>query len=156
MLTQDEREMLIKRIAAFPDELEALVGPLSADELIARPLVGEWSIAQNVHHCADSHMNSYVRCKLIATEDNPTLKPYNEQQWAEFADGSATNIEVSLSLLKSLHTRWVTFWQNLPDEAWSRTGLHPKSGLVTLDEQLQLYVAHGEAHIQQIKRNLAA
>ena len=136
--------------------MKSEVSPLSADELTARPLAEEWSIAQNVHHCADSHMNSYVRCKLIATEDNPTLKPYNEQQWAEFADGSAANIQVSLSLLKSLHARWVTFWQNLPDEAWSRTGVHPESGLVTLDEQLQLYVAHGDAHVEQIKRNLAA
>ena len=115
MLTQAAREMLIKRIAAFPEELEALVTPLNAEELTARPLAGEWSIAQNVHHCADSHINSYVRCKLIATEDDPTLKPYNEQQWAELTDGSAPNIEVSLSLLRSLHMRWVSFWQNLPD-----------------------------------------
>ena len=101
-------------------------------------------------------MNSYIRCKLIASEDHPPLKPYDQDRWARFADGSAADVTASLALLRSLHRRWALFWETLPDEAWTRTGQHPESGAVSLDDQLELYADHGEAHIDQIQRTLAA
>lgn len=101
-------------------------------------------------------MNSYIRCKLIATEDNPPLKPYDQDRWATFADAQGADVAVSLALLKSLHARWVVFWEHLPEEAWERAGFHPDHGAVTLADQLRLYAAHGEGHIDQITRTLAA
>jgi hypothetical protein len=101
-------------------------------------------------------MNSYIRCKLIATEEHPPLKPYDQDRWANFADAGAADISSSLALLQSLHARWVIFWETLPDDAWTRTGHHPEAGTVTLERQLAGYAAHGEAHIEQITRTLAA
>lgn len=151
-----DRKEAIERIRRLPEQVEAMVAGLSPDELTARPLAGEWSVAQNVHHLADSHINSYVRCKLMATEENPALKPYDEAAWARFADGSGAELSDSLALLKALHARWVQFWETLPEDAWQRTGFHPDSGKVTLARQLELYVSHGEAHLDQIRRTLAA
>lgn len=151
----DRRES-IERIRRLPQQLEELVAGLSTAALTAKPLPGEWTVAQNVHHLADSHINSYVRCKLMATEESPTLKPYDEAAWARFADGSSAELSDSLALLKALHARWAQFWESLPEEAWQRTGLHPESGEVTLARQLELYVSHGEAHLDQIRRTLAA
>ena len=153
----NERQALIEKIRDFPAELTALVADLTAEQLIAPTSDGEWTVAQNVHHIPDSHMNSYIRCKLIATEDRPTLKPYNEKLWAQFADATGADLTVSLALLKALHARWVVFWQTLPDEAWGRQGYHPANEMtVTLDDMLRDYVAHGEAHLDQIRRTLAA
>ena len=140
----------------LPQQVEALVSGLAPEELTASPLADEWTVAQNVHHLVDSHINSYVRCKLMATEENPTLKPYDEGAWARLADGSSADLSDSLTLLKALHAHWVQFWENLPAEAWQRTGLHPESGAVTLARQLDLYAAHGEAHLEQIRRTLTA
>jgi hypothetical protein len=152
-----DRQTLIEKLRQFPAELEALVTGLSEEQLLTPALDGEWTIAQNVHHIPDSHMNSYIRCKLIATEDNPTLKPYDETQWSQFADASGPDLSTSLALLQALHTRWVIFWQSLPPDAWSRTGYHPgNNATVTLDDMLRDYVAHGEAHLDQIRRTLAA
>ncbi|MBX3052088.1 MAG: DinB family protein [Caldilineaceae bacterium] len=151
-----DRILLIDKIRRLPAQIARLIDRLSDAQLTARPLAGEWSVAQNVHHLADSHMNSYIRCKLIATEEHPTLKPYDQEIWAEMADASGPNVTVSLSLLTALHSRWVVFWETLPADAWARTGFHPESGDVTLDDQLQLYAAHGEAHIDQITRTIAA
>ncbi len=156
MSLSGDRIEAIERIRRLPEQVEAMVAGLSPEELTARPLAGEWSIAQNVHHLADSHINSYVRCKLMATEENPALKPYDEAAWARFADGSSPDLSDSLALLKALHARWVLFWETLPEEAWQRTGFHPESGEVTLARQLDLYVSHGEAHLDQIRRTLAA
>ena len=150
------REEAIEKIHSLPQQVEELVSGLSPQELTAKTLPNEWTVAQNVHHIADSHINSYVRCKLIATEENPTLKPYDEDAWALLSDGSSADLSDSLALLKALHARWVRFWENLPDDVWQRTGQHPQSGAVTLARQLELYVEHGEAHLEQIRRTLAA
>ncbi len=150
------REAAIEKIRRLPQQVEELVSGLSPQELTAKPLAGEWTVAQNVHHIADSHINSYMRCKLMATEDNPTLKPYDEGAWALLTDGGSDDLSDSIALLKALHARWVQFWENLPEDAWQRTGMHPESGAVTLARQLELYVEHGEAHLDQIRRTLAA
>ncbi len=147
------RQQQIDQLRDLPSRVADLVRDLSAAQLTARPIDGEWSIAQNVHHLADSHLNSYVRCKLIATEDRPTLRPYNEAAWGELPDATSADIGDSLALLEHLHARWVNFWQSLGDEAWQRTGYHPGDDrTVTLADQLRLYVEHGEAHVQQIQR----
>lgn len=155
-MTAQERLLLIDKIRHLPTQLEELVIGLSVPELTTHFLANEWTVAQNVHHLADSHMNSYIRCKLILTEENPPLKPYDQDAWAALPDAQSAEIATSLTLLKQLHARWVTFWETLPTGAWGRTGVHPENGSMTLDAILRSYAAHGEAHIEQITRTLAA
>jgi len=151
-----ERQGLIAKIRALPDSLEALVGGLSAEQLSTAYLAGEWTVAQNVHHLADAHANSYVRCKLVLTEDNPTFKPFDHDAWADLPDARDPDVGASLRLLQALHGRWARFWESLPDEAWARAGFHPESGPMSLDDLLRIYAAHGEGHLDQIRRTLAA
>ena len=156
MPTAHERQALIEHIRALPEQIAALTAELSAAQLTTHFLPGEWTVAQNVHHLADSHMNAYVRCKLIATEDHSTLKPYDQDRWAEFAEAQSADLSPSLALLRGLHARWAAFWAALPAEAWARAGLHPEHGEMTLDDILASYAAHGLGHIDQIRRTLAA
>lgn len=155
-MTASERQPLIEKIAQLPDQVAQLVAPLTPVQRIARPLMPEWSVAQNMHHLVDSHLNSYVRCKLIATEHRPPLKPYDQDAWAAFPDASDADISVSLSLLKNLHQRWAYFFRTLPDEAWARVGLHPENGEMSLDRILRVYVQHGEDHLAQMQRTISA
>ena len=134
MKNEQDRTILIEKIRQLPNEIEALVNGLTPAQLTAHFLAGEWSVAQNVHHLADSHMNSYVRCKLIATEDNPTFRPYDQDLWAELPDAKTAELSVSMALLRSLHLRWVLFWESLSEAEWQRAGLHPDDGMVTLAE----------------------
>jgi hypothetical protein len=151
-----ERRAQIARLAALPERVEGLVAGLTAEQLTTPYDSGEWTIAQNVHHLCDSHMNSYIRCKLMATEDEPFLKPYDQDRWAEFTDASAFDLTASLVLLRSLHTRWVIFWEHLPEDAWTRTGRHGSGKVVTLAYQLEAYAQHGEDHLDQMQRVLVA
>jgi hypothetical protein len=155
MLTDAQRQESIDQIRQLPSQLAALVCDLTPAQLTTHYLPAEWSVAQNIHHLADSHMNSYVRCKLIVTEENPTFKPYDQDAWAALPDAQSADISTSLTLLTQLHARWVLFWKALPSDAWARTGFHPESGPVTLEDQLHLYAAHGLAHVEQITRTLA-
>lgn len=95
-------------------------------------------------------MNSYVRFKLAATEDSPTVKSYDEALWAELPDASLTDITPSLTLLESLHRRWVAFLRSLPNEQFERTFRHPEIGTVSLDRNLALYAWHGRHHVAHI------
>jgi hypothetical protein len=155
-MTDAERTAMIDAIARLPEQLEAQVAGLGRAELTTPFLAGEWTVAQNVHHLVDSHANAYVRCKLILTEDQPTLKPYDQDAWAALPDASDAEIAVSLAILRGLHDRWARFWRALPPEAFARTGFHPENGPMSLDRILRGYAEHGEAHLDQIRRTLAA
>ena len=156
MLNATERRGLIEKVRALPSQVAQLTAGLSATQLTTHYLSDEWTVAQNVHHLVDSHLNSYVRCKLIATEERPTFRPYDQDTWAALPDAAQADITDSLAILRHLHARWVVFWEGLAEEDWGRTGFHPDSGIVTLADQLQLYADHGEGHLDQMARTLAA
>jgi hypothetical protein len=156
MVSAQERALQIEAIRQLPYQIEYLVGALSPDELRGTFLAGEWTAAQNVHHLVDSHLNSYVRCKLIATEEEPSLKPYDQDRWAALPDAADGDVTPSIQMLHGLHARWTQFWATLPEGAWQRTGVHEVNGPVTLESILKLYAWHGEAHIEQIRRTVAA
>ena len=150
MLSAAERLEKIARIESLPSILEAAVRGLTDSQLDTPYREGGWTVRQVVHHLADSHMNAFVRVKLIVTENNPLLKPYNQDHWAATIDGRTLPLQSSLLILKGLHERWVTLLKSLPDDAWSRTAQHPEMGPVTLERQLIIYSAHGDRHVGQI------
>jgi hypothetical protein len=156
MLTTEERAMKIARLASLPALLCELVNGLSVAQLTTHYLAGEWTVAQNVHHLGDSHMNSFIRVKLILTEDHPTLRPYDQDAWALTPEANDPDLTPSLTLLTGLHARWVRLFSALDAAQWRRTGFHPENGDVLLEDILTTYAAHGEAHIDQIRRTLAA
>jgi hypothetical protein len=111
---------------------------------------GGWTVRQVVHHVPDSHMNAYIRFKLALTEDNPTIKPYDEAAWALLADTAHTPIQESLALLDALHRRWVVLLESLAPGDFARRLTHPEHGPVTLEWMLQLYAWHGRHHTAHV------
>jgi hypothetical protein len=149
-LSEAERSGLVQQIADAPANLRSATTALSETQLDTPYRPGGWTVRQVVHHVPDSHMNSYVRFKLALTEDEPTIKPYAEDRWAELADTPATPIEVSLTLLESLHNRWVRLLRSLTPEQWKRTFRHPDLGPLNLEKTLALYAWHGRHHVAHI------
>jgi exoribonuclease II len=156
MLSAEQRQAYIQTIATLPQKLEAAIAALNEKQLTTPFLAGEWSVVQNVHHMADSHMNSFIRLKMILTEDNPTIKPYNQDAWVNMVDEVSLDMENSLSILRGLHRRWVMVFENLNSDDWQRTGYHPEIGTVSVDDMLETYAAHCRDHLAQIERTLAA
>src|SRR6266478_4028861 len=129
----------IDEIAAAPAQLRAVVEGLSLQQLYTPYRPGGWTVRQVVHHLPDSHLNSYVRFRLALTENEPTIKPYDEARWAELLDARTAPVELSLALLDSLHKRWVLLLRSLSGADCSRKFLHPEIGEVTLEKNLALY-----------------
>ncbi len=146
----EEKQSLLEEIAHTPKKLRAAVQGLSESKLDTEYRPGGWTVRQVIHHVPDSHLNAYVRFKLALTEDDPTIKPYAEDRWAELADTKATPVEVSLALLDSLHDRWVRLLRSLTEEEWKRTFRHPDLGPMTLEKTLALYAWHGKHHVAHI------
>jgi hypothetical protein len=156
--TEEQKNNLIEEIAQAPENLRVAVQGLSHRQLDTPYRDGGWTVRQVVHHIPDSHLNAYTRFKLALTEDEPTIKPYAEDRWAELADTSSTPIETSLMLLDSLHDRWVRLLRSLNAEDWKRGFRHPELGLVSLEKNLSLYAWHGRhhiAHVSELRKRMA-
>jgi len=149
-LSPEERAILIDEISATPEKMRAAVSGLSAEQLDTPYRPGGWTVRQVVHHVPESHLNSYIRFKLAITEDQPTIKPYFEDRWAQLPDAIVSPIEPSLDLLEALHQRWVWFLRSLKDEDFDRTFQHPEQGLVSLNKNVALYAWHGRHHVAHI------
>jgi hypothetical protein len=150
--TEEQKQEYINDIEQAPANLRAAVKDLSDQQLDTPYRPEGWTLRQVAHHVPDSHLNAYLRFKLALTEDAPTIKPYAEDRWAQLADTQTTPVDVSLTLLDSLHTRWVRLLRSLKVEDWRRTFRHPQLGEVSLEKNLVLYAWHGRHHVAHITR----
>jgi uncharacterized damage-inducible protein DinB len=149
-LTDAERAACLEAIEQAPANMRAAVADLN-DEQLNTPYRAEgWTVRQVVHHVPESHLNSYTRFKLALTEDQPMIKPYFEDRWAEMSDAREAPINLSLDLLEALHRRWIWFLRSLKAEDYQRSFVHPDLGVVTLEKNIALYAWHGKHHVAQI------
>ncbi len=149
---------LLNDIKTLPALLEHAILNLDEKQLETCYRPDGWMVKQLVHHVADSHINAYTRFKLGLTENNPTIKPYNQDAWALLTDTQTVPINVSLTLLHSLHTRWFTLMNSLAEDQWQRTIYHPESKIrITLWDLLKYYAWHGKhhtAHITSLRKRM--
>ena len=151
-ISERQREEWIEQIAETPARMREAVRGLTDAQLDTPYRDGGWTVRQVVHHVPDSHMNAYTRFKLGLTEDEPTIKPYDEAGWALLGDVAATPPEVSLALLDHLHVRWVNVLRAIAPDGWARTIVHPENGRMRLDFMLGMYAWHGRHHVAHVTR----
>jgi hypothetical protein len=149
-VTPQIRQRSIAAIRDTPSALRAAVRGLTGAQVETPYRDGGWTVRQVVHHVPESHMNAYIRFKLALTEDNPTIKPYNEDAWSKLGDVPRAPIETSLALLDALHERWVALLETLAPADFERPLMHPEIGAITLDRLVQLYAWHGPHHVAHV------
>lgn len=146
----------IEIIAALPKKLREATVSLDDEQLDTAYRAGGWTIRQVVHHIADSHLNSYCRFKLAMSEDNPVIKPYLEDKWAEFEDAKSAPVFHSLNMIDAVHGRWVIFMKSLSRKDFERTFFHPEQHRsIFLFQALNMYSWHSNhhlAHINELKK----
>jgi hypothetical protein len=141
----------LNNIRQLPNELEYAILNLDSAQLNSSYREGGWTIQQLVHHVADSHMNAYIRFKLALTEDNVTIKSYDEKLWAALPDVQSVPINVSITLLHALHARLYATIKDLSAAQWNRTVNYPgKSEPVSIWFLLGMYSWHGKHHVSHI------
>jgi uncharacterized damage-inducible protein DinB len=148
-LTPKQRAACVAQIAAAPEELRRAVRGLDDRQLDTPYRDGGWTVRQVVHHVPDSHMHAYLRSKFLLTEQQPTIKPYDQAAWANTPETRGP-VDVSLALLDALHRRWVLLLERLGPGDFGRTLNHPENGLMTLDAIVAMYAWHGRHHTAHI------
>ncbi|MFT3680049.1 MAG: putative metal-dependent hydrolase [Ferruginibacter sp.] len=147
---QQLKEWIID-IQFLPQHIENAITNLDETQLDTPYRPGGWTVKQLVHHVADSHMNAFIRFKLGLTEDNPTIKPYEQDEWVKMADVQNIPVNVSVTLLHALHTRWTAVVKNISGAEWDRTVVHPEHGRqMTLWFLLGMYAWHSRHHTAHI------
>lgn len=140
----------IVQIKSFPSHLFKAVSPLSFVQLDMPYRPGGWTVRQLIHHCADSHMNAFIRFKLALTESNPTVKPYDEAAWANLSDASLP-IESSLAIIQAIHFKWGKLLDSMKSEDFKKTYFHPeKKRNQELEEVTLMYAWHSQHHLAHI------
>ena len=141
----------IEQIASFPERLKKEVVDFN-DEKLDTPYRSEgWTVRQVIHHCAESHMNCYIRLKWALTENNPIIKPYDEKRWSELPDSLNMPIAPTLSLLEGLHFRLAYIMKNLSEADLEKSFVHPESNSeIRLKQIIGLYAWHGNHHLAHI------
>lgn len=153
LLSEHDRRHAIEQISTLGTRLVELLSGYS-DSLMDTPYrPGGWTARQVIHHLFDSHMNAYMRVKLALTEENPTIKPYNQDSWALLQDAKMP-VEVSVSALVGLHTRLGYLLASLHPEDFTKTLVHPENGPMTIDRLVALYSWHGDHHLEHIRLSL--
>ncbi len=149
--TDTQLQEWLADIRFLPNALEAAIAGLDAQQLDTPYREGGWTVNQLVHHVADSHMQAYTRFKLGLTEDNPVIKPYEEGLWAEMSDTREVPVNISITLLYALHTRWSSVLSAITIAEYDRTVVHPEHGKeMTLWFLLGMYAWHGRHHVAHI------
>lgn len=152
------KQKYLDEIKMCPGLLEDAILNLDEQQLNVPYREGGWTVQQVVHHVADSHINAYVRFKLALTEDNPTIKPYDQDEWAKLIDSKNLPVNISLTLLHALHKRWVELMKNMSKEEWDRTIFHPEyKRQIKLWDMLGSYAWHGKhhaAHITELRKRM--
>ena len=149
-ITDGLRRQWVASIATLPGKLEAALAGMTDAQLDTPYRPEGWTVRQLVHHIADSHLNAFARFRLALTEDNPTIKPYEQEDWAKLPDVGMP-VQPSLDLLRGLHARWAFMLQNLEPEELSRTYHHPEHNKsFSVDETIAMYAHHSDNHLAQI------
>lgn len=160
MYTEEEIQQLIRKIDEFPGKLKKITTGLTNEQLDTQYRPDGWTIRQVIHHLADSHINAYIRFRLALTEDMPTIKPYDQEAWANLEDARNAQPALSFELINSLHKRWAILLKSMTAEDFERIFYHPEHQMsYKLKEILAMYVWHGEhhySHILKAKEKFAA
>ncbi|MFD1314664.1 YfiT family bacillithiol transferase [Namhaeicola litoreus] len=152
-ITNQQIQDWIAVIENFPQKLASAIEDLTDEQLKWAYRPNGWSIKQVVHHCADSHMNSFIRFKLALTEEQPTIKPYSEDRWAQQADYLDVSPDESLKIIEGVHARWTVLLKSLNDNQLNRTFMHPEHRKIfALEQVIGLYAWHCNHHLAHIEQ----
>jgi hypothetical protein len=155
-MTTDERAAKIERYGQAHGLLMAALAAIPRELWHQRSDVDPWTIHEIVMHITDSEANSYVRCRRAIAEPGSSVMAYDEMGWASALHYADQDVEAAVDLFRLLRGQTYRLIHHLPDATWAHTIQHPENGLMTLDDWLDVYIAHVPEHLAQIARIVEA
>lgn len=150
-ISKETIENWIQDIENLPQRLKLASQKLNQEQLNTPYRPNGWTVGKLIHHIADSHINAYIRFKWTLAENKPTIKAYDQDDWAELADYQA-DVNISLNLISALHKRWVFLLKSLSDTDLDRSFIHPETNkTIQIKELIGQYAWHSNHHLAHIE-----
>jgi len=147
-----EIQDLLERFRRGPELIAVATTGASGAQLNYPPAPGKWGVRQIVCHLADMELGAAVRFRKMVAEENPTLDTYDPDAWASRLNYDQRRFSQALESFRRLRAENYALLHGRPEEEFSRAGIHPKRGTMTLLDMLRIYAEHAEKHAQQIMR----
>lgn len=142
----------IEVLAGTPDALRQALADRSDDEIRRPERDGKWSAIEVVQHLADSDLVWAYRMHQVAAEDRPRLTGFDQDLWARQLAYAAVDAEHALAQFEAMRSINLLFLARLPEDAFTRVGVHSERGDESLDHMIRLYAGHDLVHLRQIER----
>ncbi|MEB6204355.1 YfiT family bacillithiol transferase [Staphylococcus xylosus] len=149
-VTLDDVQKWLAEIDNYTRRLRDVVENITEEELNKTYRNGSWNVRQLVHHIADSQLNMYQRLKLALTDNNPTVLPFNQEEWVELEDSLAP-IEYSLQMLEGINARIVALGNHIDKDQLERKFTLKDSGEITVATKLAKLAWHENHHLAHIE-----
>jgi uncharacterized damage-inducible protein DinB len=146
-----ERDLLVLRLAAAPTLLRAVTGGSSPEQAWTPPRPGEWSLGEVARHLAQGDRDIFLpRLRRMVSEDRPVFGGGAAQA------GELTDLPTLLDDFEAARRAAVSILRALDDAAWSRPGVSPSRGPLTIAEYARTMGEHDLEHLRQIQDVRAA
>jgi hypothetical protein len=142
----------IRRFADGGPLLAREIEGLTREELLAFPVPGTWSIQQIVIHVVDSDLMAADRMKRVIAEDIPLLVNADENLWIARLTPEHLDAHQAAQLF-ALHRALTTaMLSQQPEEAFSRFGIHTRSGKKSLLDLVNGFADHLDSHLVHLRK----
>ncbi len=154
-MAEAEQTALLEGLREAPQRLAALVRAHAEDAWRAPRLAGGWSAAETLAHIRASDAIIAPRLMYVAVRDEPFLPMFDDRDWQEVADYVRLPVASLVGTFVARREELLHALERLPEQAWSRTGIHEARGPQTLQEIAAGIVGHEREHLDQIESALA-
>jgi hypothetical protein len=148
--TEEGRASWISSLKELPVALRELEKHLTPETLAKTYRPGSWTCLQVIHHLADAHMNALMRLKFGLTQENPTVMPFDENEWAILPD-YALSAGSAIAILEGVHAKLVSLIAAMTPEQFERPLYHPEFGGLRLRDIASMYAWHSRHHLAHVK-----
>jgi DinB superfamily len=132
------------------DELRDIFSQMSDDKGLYRYETGKWSIKELLGHLIDGERVFAYRALRFARADKTELAGFDQDPYIENANFDTVKLQDLLEELLSLRNANTLFFNNLSEEAWSRTGVASENE-ISVRAIAFILVGHIRHHIKILK-----
>ena len=137
-------------------EFISIAKSIAPKDLEKAPIAGEWSAAYVLHHMCDGEMHFATRYITNLAETTPNIVPFNEDVYSDRLQYAKRDALASLAAIEGIQLAVANILAAIPESDWSRTSMHPESGLLTLKDLFAMDTRHSKSHAGQLQEILKA
>ena len=137
-------------------EFISIAKSIAPQDLEKAPIAGEWSAAYVLHHMCDGEMHFATRYITNLAETNPNVVPFNENVYPDRLQYAKRDALASLAAIEGIQLAVANILAAIPESDWSRTSMHPDSGLLTLKDLFAMDTRHSKSHAGQLQEIINA